>query len=141
MDMKRLLIGAIVGAITLHLTGILIFQMAAGDFYTANQGRLDIMRPDILRWSLILGDIALAALYTMGIMSRPGEPTIRDGAITGAVYGFLVWFGVDFIIYGFIDTWNLTLTIVDPILSLIHAGIAGAVIAAVLARVPKGVAA
>jgi uncharacterized membrane protein len=115
----------------------LIFQMAAGDFYIANQGRPDIMRDVTLRWALLLGDLALAALYTMGIMNRRGDPTIRDGAIIGGVYGFLVWFGVDFIIYGFVDTWNLTLTIVDPILSFIHAGIAGAVIAGVLSKIPK----
>ena len=85
-----------------------------------------------------LGNVALAALYTIGIISRPGEPTIRDGAIIGGVYGFLVWFGADFIIYGLEDNWNLTLAVVDPILSLIHSGIAGAVIAGVLSKVPKG---
>jgi len=58
--------------------------------------------------------------------------------VTGAVIGFVVWFHADFIMYGFTNVWNLTLTIVDPPLSAITRGIAGALIAAVLARVPKG---
>ena len=137
MDMKRLIIATVAGAITLHVTGYLIFEMAAGDFYAANQGRPDILRDVPLQWAVALGNVALAALYVIGIMSRPGDPTIRDGAIIGGMYGFLLWFGTDFIIYGFVDTWNLTLTIVDPILELIHAGITGAVIAVVLSKVPK----
>ena len=137
MDMKRLIVGSIVGAITIYILGYLIFEMAAADFYAANRGPTDIARDVNLEWAVALGGLALAALFTIGIIGRPGVPTIRDGAIIGGVYGFLVWFGVDFILYGITERNNLTLVIVDPILELIRSGITGAVIAGVLAKLPK----
>ena len=137
MDMKRLIVGSIVGAITLYILGYLIFEMVAADFYTANRGPTNIARDVNLEWAVALGGLALAALFTIGIIGRPGAPTIRDGAIIGGVYGFLVWFGVDFIHYGDSERSNLTLTIADPILEFIRSGITGAVIAGVLSKVPK----
>ena len=58
-----------------------------------------------------------------------------EGLKIGAIVGFLMWFGADFIIYGFQNVSNLTATIADSLLELIHGGIAGAVIAAVLGKV------
>ena len=49
--------------------------------------------------------------------------------------GFLMWFGVDFIHYGIGNLPNLTATIADSLLEVIHAGIAGAVVAAVLGKI------
>ena len=46
-----------------------------------------------------------------------------------------MWFGADMIIYGVWDLSNLTATIADSLLELIRAGISGAVIAAVLAKI------
>ena len=36
MDTKRLVIGMIVGGVTLYLAGYLIFDLATADFYAAN---------------------------------------------------------------------------------------------------------
>ena len=142
MDMKRLAIGTIVGAVTMHAAGYLLFQLALVDFYAMNVGSATGVERDVtLQWALAVGNIPLAALITYCIDSRSGAPTIAGGFVTGAVIGFVVWFHADFIMYGFTNVWNLTLTIVDPPLSAITRGIAGALIAAVLARVPKGSAA
>ena len=46
-----------------------------------------------------------------------------------------MWFSVDFILYGFLNVSNLTATIADSLLAVIQAGIAGAVIAAVLGKI------
>jgi hypothetical protein len=48
--------------------------------------------------------------------------------------GFLVWLGADFITYGVTNIWNLTATIVDPLLAIVWGGIGGGVIAVVLGR-------
>jgi hypothetical protein len=50
--------------------------------------------------------------------------------------GFLLWFTADFMFYGYTNLSTLTKTIVDPLLEIVHGGIAGAVIAAVLKKVP-----
>ena len=53
----------------------------------------------------------------------------------GAVVGFLLWFTVDFILYGITNVENLAQTVVDPLLELLRGGIAGGVIAVVLGKV------
>ena len=61
--------------------------------------------------------------------------TIVDGLKIGAIVGFLMWFGVDFIHYRIGNVSNLTATIADSLLELIRAGIARAVTAAVLGKI------
>jgi hypothetical protein len=140
MDTKRIVIGTLVGAVTLHVMGFLIFGLALVDFGMANRGpATDAFKEPQLRWAFALGDLALATLVTLAIVIR-GVPTIAGGVVTGAVVGCLVWFGVSFIQYGYLNVWNLTATIVGPLCSTIQYGIAGAVIAAVLARVPRSAA-
>ena len=140
MDTKRLVIGTIVGAVMMRLVGYLIFDVAAAGFYAAD-AVAGTFRDAYLEWAIALGNLSLAALVTLGIESRAGAPTLTTGLMTGAVIGFLVWFGVDFILYGITNVWGLASTIVDPFLSAINIGIAGAVVAAVLARIPKAAAA
>jgi uncharacterized membrane protein len=137
MDMKRIAIGTIVGAVTYFVAGYLIFEVGTADFYAENLGSATgLYRDAPLQWAIALGCLSLAALITLGVETR-GTPTIAAGVIAGAIIGFLVWLGVDFTRYGNANAWNLTLTIVDPLLELIRGGITGAVIAAVLVRVPK----
>ena len=59
---------------------------------------------------------------------------MAGGFKIGAIVGFLVWLGVDFIFYGSTNLSNLTATIADPVLEIIRTGIGGAAIGAVLGR-------
>ena len=137
MDMKRLAIGTIVGAVAMHIAGYLMFDLAMVSFYNANDAAAGTFNREVnLQWSIGLGNLALAALLALCIVNRGGSSTIVGGLLTGAVVGFLVWFGVDFTFYGYQSRWSLTLTFVDPLLAAIQMGIAGAAIAAVLERVP-----
>lgn len=133
MDTKRLIIGTIVGAITLYIFGYLIWELAFADFFAANVGSATgVYRDTPLPWAVALGNVSYAALLTLAIGTRDRIATIVEGTKITAIMGFLMWFGVDFFLYGFQLVWNLTATITDSLLELIHAGIAGAVIAAVL---------
>ncbi len=139
MDIKRLVIGTIAGAVTLYVVGYLILEVALMDFYFENAGpATDAFRAGTVQWALVLGNLSFAALITLAVMSRPGTSTIGGGVVSGLVVGLLVWFGVDFVLYGFTHLWTLTVVIVDPVLEAIRYGIAGAVIAFVLSKVPKG---
>jgi hypothetical protein len=60
--------------------------------------------------------------------------SIGGGARIGAIVGFLLWCTVDFVYYSTTNIANLTRTVVDPLLEVVHGGIGGAVIAAVLGR-------
>ncbi len=136
MDTKRLIIGTLVGAITLYVLGYLIWELAFADFFAANAGSATgVARDTLVIWALALGTVSYAALLTLAIGTRAGSATIVEGLKIGAIAGFLMWFGVDFIHYGIANVSNLTATIADSLLELIRAGISGAVIAAVLGKI------
>jgi hypothetical protein len=134
VDTKRFLAGTIAGGIVLYVVGYLIFTMAVASFYAANAGTATgVARPTELVWAVLLGNLGYAALicYAMGTRTAAG---LVGGAKIGAVVGFLMWFSADFILYGAQNVANLTRTIVDPLLEIIHGGIGGAVIGLVVAR-------
>jgi hypothetical protein len=135
MDPKRFVIGTLIGGITMYVVGYLIFDVAFGAFYAANAGSATGVSRDVnLVWSVALGSLSYAALVTLAIGNRPDSSTIGAGAMIGAVVGFLLWFTVDFILYGITNTANLTRTVVDPMLEFVRGGIGGAVIGAALGR-------
>ena len=136
MDIKRFIIGTVVGAITLYILGYLIFDLVFAEFYAANAGSATgVVRDNQVVWAVALGTLSYAALLTLAIGSRASSTTIVDGLKIGAIVGFLMWFSADFIFYGIFNISNLTLTFVDPLLELIRAGITGAIIATVLGQI------
>ena len=135
MNTKRFMVGTLVGGLTMWGVGYLIWDLAFADFFPANAGSATgVARDAPLVWAVALGTFSLAALVTLAVGSKARSSTIGTGFKIGATVGFLVWFGVDFILYGVQNVSNLTATIVDPLLELVHTGIGGAVIAAVLGR-------
>ena len=136
MDIKRLIIGTVVGGIALYILGYVIFGLAFADFYAANRGSATgVTKDPQVIWALGLGMLSYAALLTLAIGTRARSSTIVEGLKIGVIVGFLLWFSVDFIRYGLGNVWNLTATIVDPLLELIRAGISGAIIAGVLEKI------
>jgi hypothetical protein len=136
MDIKRLATGTLVGGVVLFLVGYVIFDVMFAGFYAANVGSATgVARDAQLIWAVALGSLSYAALVTLGIRSRAGSTTIGTGLKIGAVVGFLLWFTVDFILYGVTNVTNLTRAVVDPLLELVRGGIAGGVIAVVLRKI------
>ncbi|TFH42932.1 MAG: hypothetical protein E4H01_12770 [Lysobacterales bacterium] len=136
MDAKRLTIGTVVGGVILFATGYVIFELAFGAFYAANAGSATgVERDPQLVWAVALGALSYAALVTLAIGSRPNSLNIGAGVKIGAVVGFLIWFTADFTLYGITNIGNLTRTVTDSLLELVHGGIAGGVIAVVLGKI------
>ena len=136
MDIKRHIIGTVVGGITLYILGYVIWGMLFAEFFAANAGSATgVTKDPQVIWALGLGTLSYAALLTLAIGTRVRSATIVEGLKIGALVGFLMWFGADFIIYGVWNLSNLTATIVDPLLELIRAGISGAIIAGVLGKI------
>jgi hypothetical protein len=137
MDTRRFVIGTIVGAVTLFIVGYVIFDWAVAAFYVANAGSATgAYRSEVLYWAVALANLAYAALIMYAIGNRTGTLSILKGTMIGAVVGFLLWCTADFMFYGYTHLSNLTKTVVDPLLEIVHGGIAGAVVAAVLKKVP-----
>jgi len=136
MNTKQLVTGTLVGGIVLFVAGYLIFDLAFAAFYAANEGSATgVARVPQLVWAVALGSLSYAALVTLGIGSRAGSSSAGSGVKIGAVVGFLLWFTVDFILYGVSNVATLTRTVVDPLLELVRAEIAGGAIAVVLGKI------
>jgi len=138
MDTKRIVIGTLVGAVVLYVVGYLLFQMAFASFYATNHGSATGVDRDVpVLWAMVLANVSYAALLTLCLAGRENA-SVAQGFVIGGIVGFLAWFTADFSYYSLSNMWTVSVPIVDPLLEFIHAGIGGAVIAAVLARVPKG---
>ena len=136
MNIKKLVIGSVVGTVALYVLGYIIWDVLFTDFFAANRGSATgVMRDTQVIWALVAGTLSYAVLITLAIQGRTGPATIMDGLKIGAIVGFLLWFTADFIIYGVANTQTLTSASADSLLELVRAGISGAVIAAVLEKV------
>ena len=137
MDIKRIVVGTIVGYIAIQALYYLVFDTLFGDFYVANAVSPNVLKTPYLQSVNAINLVAGALLITLGLEAR-GNPSVASAAVTGAVIGLLVWIQADAYYYAATNTFQFVIVIVDPLLSAIVTGIAGAVIAAVLARIPKG---
>ena len=136
MDIKRFIIGTIVGGIALYILGYVMFNLAFADFFAANAGSATgVWKDPQVIWAIALGTLSYAALITLAIGTRAGSTTIVEGLKVGAIVGFLMWFSADMIFYGIWNVENLTAAITDSLLELVRGGIGGAVIAAVLGKI------
>jgi hypothetical protein len=135
MNAKQLAVGIIVGTLVSMIVGYVIWDVLVADFFASNMGSATgVMRDTQLLWAVIIGTVSYTALIALALSAQSGELTIAGGLKVGAIVGFLVWFSVDFILFGIMNVNTLTVAIVDPILEAIRAGITGAAIAAVAAK-------
>ena len=132
MDAKRVAIGTVVGGVTMFLVGYLIWNIVL-DYWNASFVEAGVARETQLLWVNALSNVLAAALLTFTI-ERGGSSTIGGGVKIGAIVGFLVWGGVALVHYADMTIFDLTATILDPLLAGVEFGIGGGVIAAVLER-------
>jgi hypothetical protein len=136
MNMKRLAIGSIVGAVVIYIMGIVIWGMLFTDFFAANAGSAEgVPREAEILWAVGLGTLLYAAMVTLTLEARSGTASLMEGLKAGALVGFLLWGTADFILYGNFNLFNLNGTIADVVLEAIRGGIGGAAIGLVLSKI------
>ena len=135
MTTQKLAIGSVLGAVVIFGLGIVIFDMLFLDYYTANAGAAAVgIRASQAYWAGFVGALGYGATITLMIGWLAGASALTNGLKAGALAGFLLWFTVDFTIYGYLDLWNITVTVLDIVLETIRAAITGAVVALVISR-------
>jgi hypothetical protein len=129
MDVKRLAIGTVVGAVVLLLLGYLIWEVLFSDYFAANvTAGTGVEREGMIVWSLILGQVLYALLLTLALESERVSGNAIKGLGIGAAVGILLWGTADFTMYAFNDLTTLNSAIADTLLSGVHAGVAGLII-------------
>ena len=135
MNTKQWVVGTVAGGIVVFGLGYVIFEMLLADFYAANAGSATgVMRDPQVIWAIFVGALAYAALILYAMRSQAAPTSMASGMKVGAIVGFLLWACADFTFFGITNMNNLTLTIVDPLVELVHAGITGAVLGALLPK-------
>ncbi len=134
MDTKRLAIGTVVGGIAMFAVAQLIWNPSFGlsDYYYDAIGAAGVARDPPLLWVGALANVPFAGLIMLGLGG--GSLPLSKGIKVGAITGFLVWLGVAPVHYGDTTIFDLTATILDPLLASVHFGVGGGAIAAVLGK-------
>jgi len=131
---SKFLTAMAVGAVVLFLGGYLIYGLALSGFYESNAGTATGVNKESIEWLwLILSTLATAALLTV-VLGWRGANDAASGFKTAAIVGLLFAMAVDFGFYSMTNIQTLTVTLVDPIVAVVHMGIGGAVIGVMLGR-------
>lgn len=135
MNTKQWVAGTVVGGIVLFGVGYVLFDLLLGDYYQANSGSATgVSRDPPIMWSFAIASLAYAALILYALRSQAASVNLASGMKAGAIVGFLIWACADFYLFGATNMSNLTITMVDPLVELVHGAIGGAVIGAVLPK-------
>jgi hypothetical protein len=130
---SRFVAAAAAGMLTIAVFGGLLYGVVFVGLFRANMGSaVGVMKsPPELAW-VGLSHVPFGILLTL-VVSWRGVYTLRGGAVTGAILGFLMAASYDLAQYGTTNLWTLRLTLIEPFITMIMVGAAGAVVATVLA--------
>jgi hypothetical protein len=111
MKTKRILIGTLVGGITMFFLGWLIYGVLLAAFMSENCTNTSA-RPEgeMIWWAMIASNL-IWSLLLVNILEWTGRFTPGEGARTGAVLGLLSGLGFDLSIYSMSTMFNNTMII------------------------------
>ncbi len=137
MDIKKVLIGGIVGGILYFLLGWLIYGMLLMDFMKSHSGlatNVDKAEMDFLY--LAVGNLAMGFLLAY-VFVKSNVSSLAGGLITGGVIGALVSVGVDCMMYGTTNVISKTAMAADVAAMTVISAVVGAVVGMVLGMIKK----
>ncbi len=124
MGAQRFLTATVLGAVTLFAVGFLVYGLALADAYPAS-----VVDREVPLWLwLALSMFAWAALLTVIIGNWSGASTAGGGFKAAAIVGFLLSVSLGLGFYSMTTLPVSTMSYVDPFISAIYYGIAGAAI-------------
>ena len=128
----RFVPAALAGMLTIAVFGGLLYGVVFARLFQANMGSATgVMKsPPDLVW-VALAHVPFGVLLAL-VVSWRGATSVRAGASTGAILGFLMAASYDLSQYGTTNLWTLELTLVEPFITAVMVGAAGAVVGMVL---------
>ena len=131
---SKFLTATLVGAVVLFVLGYLIFGLALTGFYEGNAGTATGVDKEVPEWLWLILSVLATSTFLVLVLGWRGVTDLAAGFKTAAIVGLLWGMAWDFGIYSMTNLQTLTLTLVDPILSAIYMGLAGAAIGLMLGR-------
>ena len=136
MDVKKLLIGAVVAFAVMFLLSYLWHVVLMADFYQSNTGEVGAVdRETPMFFYIGLGYLSLclvmAYIYPKG---AEGDSHIMDGIKFGAIMGFLWIVPLSSVLYGATIITSKTLVFGDGLYHIVEGAIGGALIAMVYGK-------
>jgi hypothetical protein len=131
---RSFVLAALSGMVAIAVFGGLLYGVVFAGLFESNMGpATDVMKnPPNLLW-VGLAHVPFGVLLTLVLVWR-GARSPRQGALTGATLGFLMAASYDLSQFGTTHLWTLKLTLVEPFITMVMVGAAGAVVGAVLGR-------
>ena len=132
---SRFALATLAGMAAIAVFGGLLYGVVFAGFFEANILAPEVMKspPDLL-W-VALAHVPFGLLLTL-VISWRGATSPARGAVTGAVLGLLMAAAYDFSQHGTTRLWTLKLTLIEPLITMVMVGGAGAVVGAVLGGGP-----
>ncbi len=137
MNMKKVSIAAIVGAVVSFFLGWLLYGFLLKDFMEAHMNN-STMRPeeDMIWWAMILSNLAWAFLLAYIFNRWANISTLGAGLSAGALISLLFSVSLSLGWYAFSTLYvDMTGMLVDIAMSTIMGAIVGAVIGLVLGKI------
>jgi len=138
METTKLLIGTIVGAITIFLLGWLVYGMLLMDFMASNAGTaVDVNKAEPELLHLFIGNLFTGLLYTIILGNWAKASSVAEGFKVGLIVGLLTAAGLDFVMYATTNMMTMTAAAADIVAWGLISGIACAVITMTISRGAK----
>ncbi len=137
MDIKKFLIGTLVGGLVFFFVGYLFYGVAFVSFFTEHSAGPGKPMEELVWWALILGNLSSAALLTYIFLKWTDVSSFGSGASAAAAIGFFMTLAMDMTRYATTNTLDLTGALADVVVGTVLTAVAGGAIGAVVAMGKK----
>jgi cytochrome bd-type quinol oxidase subunit 2 len=137
----KMLLAALGGAITSFLLGWLVFGIALRAVYASQMIEYtDLTKNPPLLWAIFFGGLCFATLLAW-VFEKAAVRTVQQGFTYAAIIFFLITLGFDLYLYANMNLFRITFIPMDVILGSLFGGVLGSVVAWIMNRGKKEVAA
>jgi hypothetical protein len=131
MNIKKLLIGGIVGGIVYFFLGWLAYGKLLADYFSKHPGLvMGINRSQPILLYLVIGNL-LSGFLLSYVFVKSKVSTLGAGLVTGGIIGFLLTSATDSIVYATMLVFSRSAILADVITFTTLSAITGAIIGAI----------
>jgi integral membrane sensor domain MASE1 len=134
MNMKKFLIGGIVGGIVYFLLGWLFYGNLLTQYFKDHPGSVsgvDRAMEQFQWWALILGNL-LSGFLVAYVFSKSAVASLASGLVVGGILGFLISCSYDLIMFATTNITSKHAMLADVATFTVMSAIVGAVVGAIM---------